>query len=277
MDRRKTAKHSRDPLPVGTVRIRRDRRVRVRMVKVRADGPPAGRWVDLARWWWERNRGPVPPGKRVCHLDGNCLNDNPTNYGLLTAGEVIKLYHRLRPEMSRENRIACGRATTEHNKLRGRLRRLASFLPTRWYPVDHEQRQIHNRPRRERWQVLHDFGVACGPNSWRRWFPAAVGYPDLIAGDASMLAALGSDPLRANEILAAANLLRSRYGLPRLETSGYYSGVTRLRQLGLLVSTGLAEAIRREVCPVVPVKGITLSRDESYRSYRKLPPWAEVG
>src|SRR5262245_56543839 len=100
--------------PVGTIHLRtkfsyrangsRGPTRKVRYVKVRLTGPKPKRWMPLARYVWEKTHGPVPAGLRVVHLDGNTLNDDPKNYGLLTAGEVIKLYHKLNPAMSEENR-----------------------------------------------------------------------------------------------------------------------------------------------------------------------------
>ena len=41
---------SRERVPIGTVRIRKhSKRCRVRMVKVRDDGPKGRRWITLAR------------------------------------------------------------------------------------------------------------------------------------------------------------------------------------------------------------------------------------
>lgn len=152
-------------LPVGTIkcRTRREgpgrRTHTVRFIKIRVDGPRPGQWIPLARYTWEAMHGPVPPGKRVVHLDGNTLHDEPSNYGLMTAGEVISLYHRLEPAMSEENRRGELRRklTGEHNRLRGRIRRATSWLPTRWYAVDIAKREIHNQPFRSRRKLLEAF------------------------------------------------------------------------------------------------------------------------
>jgi len=154
--------YSRAEAPLGTVRERdAGNGQRVRMVKVRMDGPVGRRWVQYARWWWERNRGPVPAGRRVCHADGDLMNDDPENLVLLTPGEVFNLYHRLDPEMSRRNHAACGRAAAARNAEAARVRRQTSWLPCRWYAVDLGRRVIFDGvPRRKRWMVYHDHGFA---------------------------------------------------------------------------------------------------------------------
>ena len=150
-------------LPIGTIRIRTRREGRrthsVRFIKVRVGGSKSSQWIPLARRTWELAYGPVPAGMRVCHMDGNTLNDDPANYGLLTAGEIIKLYHRLDPVMSEENRRGGRRRelVADHNRLRGRILRATSFLPTRWYAVNVRDRVIHNRPFRSRRQLLAVF------------------------------------------------------------------------------------------------------------------------
>jgi hypothetical protein len=147
--------------PVGTVRLRDAGNGQlVRMVKIRLDGVSGLRWIPFAKWWWERNRGPVPAGRRICHADGDLLNDEPSNLVALTPGEVFNLYHRLDPEMSRRNHAACGRAAARLNRERSRRRREAQWFPLRWYAVDFATHRIHNVPRRMRWMVYHDHGLA---------------------------------------------------------------------------------------------------------------------
>lgn len=131
------------------------------MIKVRKYGPIGRRWIPLAKFTWEQMHGPVPRGKRVTHLDGNTLNDNPANYGLLTPGEVINLYHQLDPVMSRENRRGEKRrgATAAHNRLRGQVRRATSLLPTRWYAANLADRIVYDEPFRSRRRLLARLGV----------------------------------------------------------------------------------------------------------------------
>ena len=153
--------YSRAPLPVGTIRMRERARGHVcRFIKVRDNGPKASRWIPLARHWWEKNRGRVPPGKRVCHLDGDSLNDDPSNYGLLTPGDVIFIQLERDPAMALRNRKRCRAGTARSNRERAFARRLRELLPSKWYAVDVAARVVVNVPHRKRWQVYAAHGVA---------------------------------------------------------------------------------------------------------------------
>src|SRR5258706_866663 len=192
-------------VPVGTISIRKaSSGVKVRMIKVRDGGPISGRWIDFARFWWLENRGPVPDGKRVCHLDGNTLNDDPSNFGLLTPGDVIFLAHERDPKMSERNRRNCSDATAEMNRMRGLIGRATGWLPSLWYAVDFARKLIHNEPHRERWRVYQAAGVECDSSSWRQALATAMGWPGRILLDACILTVLAdTGPLPIDELLKA--------------------------------------------------------------------------
>lgn len=231
--------------PLGTVRLRTVRRsdgscFQVRVVKIRMDGSSGMRWIHYARWWWEQHRGPVPAGMRVCHRDGNMLNDDPSNLVLLNGGEVAQLHHRLNPEMSARNHAACGRAAAERNMRTGRVRRATTWLPQQWYGVDFAARQIFNLPRRKRWMVYRDHRVEQKiaeqlasqvhharkgstraaafvfiqaerlPNYWRWIRSASVGWPAMNCMSACILAALADAgrPLTGSEIRDEVHRMR---------------------------------------------------------------------
>jgi len=59
----------REPLRLGSVRIRRKGHTAIRVIKVTYLGPVQKHWMPLARWWWIHNKGPVPEGQRVVHLN----------------------------------------------------------------------------------------------------------------------------------------------------------------------------------------------------------------
>ena len=124
-----------------------------RFIKVRLDGPRKDQWKEYARWWWEQNRGPVPMGKRVCHADGNTMNDAPENLVLLTPGDVVFLAHDRDPAMSRLNFASMRKGAAESNRDRAAGRRMREWLPTCWYGVDVSRRLIVNAPVRKRWLV----------------------------------------------------------------------------------------------------------------------------
>lgn len=152
-------------LPLGAITLRSDRvngrRQLVRYVKVRMDGPPASRWMLYARWWWERNKGPVPAGKLVLHMNGKELDDRPENLALGTPGDKVALAHMRDPEWSKEQHRRCGAATAEHNRFAGKLHRLRYVLPGYWYPVWDREGVIFNSPFRRRTGLLRFFFVDC--------------------------------------------------------------------------------------------------------------------
>lgn len=147
--------------PVGTIVIRRRKTHRVRMIKIRLDGPRQGRWERLAVYRWRFLHGPIPQGTRVVHLDGDPLNDDPSNYGLMTGGQYLLHLRRLRPTMAQKNARMRRKATAEHNRLRGHVRRQMGFLPTRWYAVDLERRCVINDPHRARWRLVNKYIHPC--------------------------------------------------------------------------------------------------------------------
>lgn len=163
IDRRKRAKHSRDYLGVGTVRIRKSRRsngspYKVRFIKVAFKGP--GRWRRYATYLWEQAHGPLPPGKMIIHLDGDPLNDCLSNLAALSPGEVISRSHKLDPDMSAENRRGQRRldAVRSFNRELAAVRRHLAWLPNAWYAVCHGRREIANVPFRSRRRLYHELG-----------------------------------------------------------------------------------------------------------------------
>jgi hypothetical protein len=90
----------------GDVRIRRDKprgpksvRLRRRFIKVRSDGPPAYRWVPLARHLWQEAHGPIPPGMLVVYKNGRTLDDRLENYRLVNRADHLALEEILIPGM----------------------------------------------------------------------------------------------------------------------------------------------------------------------------------
>lgn len=146
-------------LPVGTITVRKSQGQKCRFIKVRMDGPPRERWKEYARWWWEKNRGPVPPGKCVLHYDGRIMNDRPGNLILGTHADRVVLAHRRDPEWSKEQHKRCRAATAEHNRFAGRLNRLKHVLLDYWYPVLDSEGIILNVPFRRRLPTLRWFGM----------------------------------------------------------------------------------------------------------------------
>lgn len=264
--------------PLGAVRIAgRQRGQQVRQIKVRMDGPPATRWVNYARIWWMRNRGPIPEGKRVIHLDGDSLNDDPSNLTLGDAGDAIFLWHDLHPERSRKAYAACRAGTIRMNVMRGAINRATSWLRNFWYPVDWGRKLVHDRPQRERWRVFADFGFA---DAWRinGTTPAALlGWPGLTFIQARILAALADGgPATLRELRTRIDAMRSHMGggRPCPLRCAILSSMTPLRMNGWIISarkpgrrwkhyelTDAGRTSRGPVCPIFPVRGRDIPRE----------------
>jgi len=80
-------------------------RTRRRHIKVRDDGPPGRRWVAYARWLWEQKNGPLPAGLVVVHLDGDTMNDDPSNLSPATRAQAMGLLMKLRPDVAELARV----------------------------------------------------------------------------------------------------------------------------------------------------------------------------
>ena len=282
--RRRKKDWCRDPLPVGSIRIRnKNANSAVRLIKVRADGPKSLRWMAYARWWWVTHRGPVPPGLRVCHLDGDTLNDDPSNYGLLSPGDVVYLAHERNPAMSAANYAACRAATAAFNRETAAVRRVLTYLPTRWYPVDHARRLIGNQPRRQRWQVYRDCGLDASADNWRWCRSASLGWPGMPLICACVLHVLSErGPTRTRDLLQPVAELRRRNGWRPYEPlqAGLRTAAHWLRKRGWVESKRIGggslhaatsgAAHGRVACtPLVPIRGRDLS-GPAYAGYRRV-------
>lgn len=198
MDRRKTSKHSRDYAPKGTIRIRTKSGVKSRWIKVRALGRKQDKWQRVTRHVWEHHNGPVPPGKRVYCLDGDSLNDAIDNLVVMTPGEWIAHCHRLDPGMSEDNRRGQKRrkATADHNRIRGMVRRHVEFLPGQWYAVHRDRRCVDNRPYRSRRALLAVHGIIV-PSNGRLPGPIpfeAMRGSDIEASEVRHFSKIGNSP-----------------------------------------------------------------------------------
>jgi hypothetical protein len=152
-----------DRMPVGTVVIRqrqKGKRVRyARFIKVKNGGLPQQRWKLFARWWWEKNRGPVPLGQLVIHLDGDELNDKPSNLAVGTPGMKLVLRHKRDPEWSKAQHRRAAAGCGEFNRRNGRTNRAKNLLKGYWYPVVDAMSVILNVPFRRRKRLWACFGI----------------------------------------------------------------------------------------------------------------------
>lgn len=286
VDGRSFSKHSRVALPVGHIRTV-DRGIGQkprREIKYRnARGGNA--WMPYARWWWLTNKGPIPPGQNVYHVDGDTLNDDPSNFALggLADGPQMKAMDD--PKWWANHVKKMRRGTAEHNRLRGSIKRAKSWNPSQWYPVDLAARQIINTPRKNTVPLLRDFGVQLNtPDSIRRRHSIAMGWPGLNRTECCMLACLieAGEPVRRDVLLDRVNAYRELRGWrPVVKGGMLYANISRLAFVGTVRLTrayravGTIEATRRAIdirvnpCPVIVVRGSRLG-DEPFKHFTKV-------
>jgi len=157
-----TKRCRKDPMPLGTVVIRCEiangRRRYTRYIKVNLKGPEQNRWMQYSRWWWEKNRGPIPKGMLVLRKDGQTLNDSPDNLILGTPGMKLVLAHQRDKTWSKEQHARAAAGTAKDNRLRGYKNRFWNFLQGYWYPVVDSLSVILNVPFRRRKRLIASFG-----------------------------------------------------------------------------------------------------------------------
>lgn len=289
-DRRKTAKHSRDPLPLGTVSIRKRRAgpngrrtLKVPMIKV-ARNAQGFRWMAYARHWWEQNRGPVPDGMCVAHKDGNPLNTDPENFILCTPGDVVYLAHERDPEMSKRNFAKLKTATADCNRERGQVNRALNYLRTWWYPVDLRRGLVINEPARKRWMTIRNLGIAVPKGNDDAAIAAGLGWSGQTVSGACVLAALAeAAPLGLDNLTKAANRFRELIGRRKpLFQQSLYQFIKPLVTAGLVTTRRtrqgrlyeLAESTKpraERVAIVISVRGADL-RKPQWEGLEKVEP-----
>lgn len=278
MKKRGEQNWSKAALPVGTIRLRKHSAGHwVRLVKVRMGGQKSGRWIAVARSWWLQHRGPIPHGHRVVHRDGNPLNDAPGNYILATADDVLMLSRQWDASVDARNRDNQRRATSAHNRERGRILRTQRIWTQRWYPVDVANGRVENVCFRSRVQVMRYLGYSdLGPmKNGGGWLRHVLGWPELTDGSAALMAVLCVPQCapqcvptswRHPELLAEVNAIKAAYGLPAQQIDSVRQAVSRLGKLGYAVRgqrgrwspTPFGRAQRREGDRRAPLRGTTI-------------------
>lgn len=260
--------------PLGAIRFEKNGRSQTRYIKVHLDGPPSRRWMTLARFWWLRNRGPVPADKRVGHLDGDTLNDDPSNYALFSPGDVIASWHLDNPEASERQRERCRIGTAKCNRERGEVRRQRQRLPSRWYLVDVGRRVIINQPRKSQRGAYAVAGFSV-PSRNGMGLAVLLGWTGVSASAAAAMAVLAEHgAMRAGELRRrVADICRARrWKAPQskhwivclmvdLRKRGWVGG-----RRGWYELTQDGRLVRGPVCRYILVRGRELAGEE-FRSF----------
>ena len=106
----------------GTITIRNDKCGRqYRWIKVSGIMDGKHRWLQYARYLWEKENGPIPDGLFPVHFDGDTLNDSIGNLRLVDRAGHLALSMARDPNMLKK----CRRNSVKANRKRGvRNRRL---------------------------------------------------------------------------------------------------------------------------------------------------------
>lgn len=86
---------------VGTVRIRSRRRGNKQRAWIKVAEPSV--WRLQCHVVWEEQRGPIPDGKLIHHIDDDTLNDSLDNLALVSRSEHLKIH---RPKFNEKRRRA---------------------------------------------------------------------------------------------------------------------------------------------------------------------------
>lgn len=135
--------------PVGSIKIHNDNcGKKFRWIKVQETGKQSEKYMPYARWLWIQERGDLPAGKFIVHVDGDTLNDDLGNLRAVTRAGHLKLQMQRDPEMVKKARDASSKAAkkrhAQYRKRHGNARIRA----------DVERRISKERAGKEREQML---------------------------------------------------------------------------------------------------------------------------
>ncbi|MGD0077064.1 MAG: HNH endonuclease [Sedimentisphaerales bacterium] len=99
----------------------RRRKVPSQWIKIKDDGRPRDRWIQYARYIYEKTYGPIPRGFFPIHADKDTMNDDPNNLILIDrAGNLRRNGH------SPEVRLYAHARAVEHRKQNTLIRKLSN-------------------------------------------------------------------------------------------------------------------------------------------------------
>lgn len=271
-------------LPVGSVRVHDG----VRRIKTKLDGPKNSRWMTYARWLWIQRHGQIPLGKAIVHMDGNTLNDDPSNLALGDFGDALWLWEDRNPQLVMDLHRRNSLHLIDAVRTRWTAFRMRHVLRSFWYPVDMSRRVIVNRPRKRMLQVLRDCGISIANEASQRHVAVALGWPNLTNSQAAMLHVLsGGSAMRGPELRSRSAELLTRYGVAKsirhrdpmyraIETMD--PGFIVARRVGrrsVYAIGDCATAARGVVCPLIPIWGAELLSSEYSAFELEEPAYAQ--
>ncbi len=112
----------------GTIIIRSDKRDRqYRWIKISGIMDGKHRWLQYARYVWEKENGPVPDGLFPIHADGDTLNDSIENLQLVDRKENLLLMLGRDGNLKKCRKRAARAVRKRHAKTRKRNQKTAAL------------------------------------------------------------------------------------------------------------------------------------------------------
>lgn len=102
-------------------------------------------WKPYANHVYAAHHGPIPPGRRVIHADGNSLNDDPQNLILGTAADTLFVALE-QPDVEARRVKKLAKVNAKRNHEVAALNRAFRILRREWYLVIHPKRFIRVLP-----------------------------------------------------------------------------------------------------------------------------------
>lgn len=241
-------------------------------------------WKPVAVVVWEKERGPVPAGKVIYHINGDPFDHRIENLAAGTFSDRARNWIRNNPEENKAKlqRMIVGAKRARKAKTLGS--HVLGFVPTYFYPVDHAAKTILNVPCRDRWRVYVAAGIdeatlrANYTVNHDGHVATALGWPGLTDTQACILTAmLGRDWSHWQDVWANVEAIaKPRIGRTPQNVTGRWWAFDQLARKGLLdrrrgvkrvqwrVGVGV-EGQRRSWTNVVPLRGKVAAHLVGYR------------
>ncbi len=152
--------------PIGAIKIFSRDGHQFRAIKV-LDDQQRPMWRPYSKHLYEVHHGPIEPGKRVLHADGDSLNDDPANLVLGTAADALFVALE-KPDVEARRVKRLGKVNAQRNREVAALNRAFRILRSEWYLVIHPKRFIRVLPAATRRDLLELFDLPATPNSVRQ-------------------------------------------------------------------------------------------------------------
>ena len=263
--------------PIGSICVHTRKTANGRKSIRRTIKVASNKWCLYAKWLWEQTNGPVPPGMRVAHKDGDTMNDAPDNLILATADDILAMAQIKNPRAFDRGHILAGKTSIEAHHWRSIGFRMRNWVKRMFYPVDFEKRRIWNLPFIIKHDLYAKFVRMPRKRSPNVALSPVIGFPTLTLTEACVAACLSTNHVRTAQLAPAVTALRAKYGLEPFSNVVLWTAIGTLRQKGFIQPLGRAryalsekgEAARQPPCPVIAVPGHELRDNPRFADFTR--------